>query len=94
MRRPILNHLKRGRLVYDPFLGSGTTLMAAETAERACFGTELEPKYVDVIVTRWEQFTGQKATLEATGHFRGGARCPTRQSEDSAGHLSPLTLRI
>jgi hypothetical protein len=67
MRRPILNHLKRGDLVFDPFLGSGTTLMAAETAERVCNGIELEPRYVDVIVTRWEQFTGQKATLEATG---------------------------
>jgi DNA modification methylase len=67
MQRPILNHLKRGELVYEPFLGSGTTLMAAETSERVCFGIELEPQYVDVIVTRWEQFTGQKATLEATG---------------------------
>jgi DNA modification methylase len=67
MRRPILNHLKRGQVVYDPFLGSGTTLIAAEQAERACSGLELEPKYVDVVVTRWEQFTGQKATLDATG---------------------------
>ena len=67
MRRPILNHLKRGGVVYDPFLRRGTTLMAAETAERVCYGMELESKYSDVIVTRWEQFTGQKATLEATG---------------------------
>ena len=52
MRRPILNHLKRGGVVYDPFLGSGTTLMAAETAERVCYGMELESKYSDVIVTR------------------------------------------
>jgi hypothetical protein len=41
--------------------------MAAETAERACYGISLDPKYVDLIVTRSEQFTGQKATLEATG---------------------------
>ena len=50
MRRPILNHLKRGGMVYDPFLGSGTTLAAAELTERVCLGIELDPKYVDVII--------------------------------------------
>ena len=45
MRRPILNHLKRGELVYEPFLGSGTTLAAAELTERTCCGIELDPKY-------------------------------------------------
>jgi len=54
MRRPILNHTKRGELVYDPFLGSGTTLAAAELHERVCYGIELDPKYVDVAVERWE----------------------------------------
>jgi DNA modification methylase len=63
MRRPILNHTKRGELVYDPFLGSGTTLMAAELTERICMGMELDPKYVDVIVLRWQEFTGKQATL-------------------------------
>jgi DNA methylase len=53
MRRPILNHTKRGELVYEPFLGSGTTLAAAELTERVCCGMELDPKYVDVIVQRW-----------------------------------------
>jgi DNA modification methylase len=67
MRRPILNHLRRGELVYDPFLGSGTTLAAAELTERVCYGLELDPKYVDVIVARWEQLAGKKATLEADG---------------------------
>jgi DNA modification methylase len=64
MRRPILNHTKRGELVYEPFLGSGTTLAAAELTERVCCGIELEPKYVDVIVQRWEQLSGKKATLD------------------------------
>ncbi len=50
MRKPILNHIKRGGLVYEPFLGSGTTLAAAELTERVCIGMELDPKYVDVIV--------------------------------------------
>src|SRR6266404_2120722 len=67
MRRPILNHLRRGELVYDAFLGSGTTLAAAELTERVCCGLELDPKYVDVIVERWQQLTGKKATLEGGG---------------------------
>ena len=68
MRRPILNHIKRGDVVYDPFLGSGTTLMAAELTERICFGIELDPKYCDVIVQRWQQFTGKEATsMERSG---------------------------
>jgi DNA modification methylase len=62
MRRPILNHLRRGELVYDPFLGSGTTLAAAELTERVCYGLELDPKYVDVVVLRWQQLTGTQAT--------------------------------
>jgi DNA modification methylase len=67
MRRPILNHTKRGELVYDPFLGSGTTLAAAELTERACCGMELDPKYVDVVILRWQGLTGKLATLEADG---------------------------
>jgi DNA modification methylase len=67
MRQPILNHLRRGELVYDPFLGSGTTLAAAELTERVCYGLELDPKYLDVIVQRWQQLAGQKATLDADG---------------------------
>src|SRR6202790_975748 len=66
MRRPILNHTKRGELVYDAFLGSGTTLMAAELTERICLGIELAPKYCDVIVQRWQQFTGNEAVLGGT----------------------------
>jgi DNA modification methylase len=49
MRRPILSQTKRGELVYDPFLGSGTTLAVAELTERICCGLELDPKYIDVI---------------------------------------------
>ena len=67
MRRPILNHIKRGESVYDPFLGSGTTLAAAELTERVCYGLELDPKYVDVIVKRWQDLSGQRATLAGDG---------------------------
>jgi DNA modification methylase len=67
MRRPILNHLRRGELVYDPFLGSGTTLAAAELNERVCYGLELDPKYVDVVVQRWQAVTNKTATLDGDG---------------------------
>ena len=75
MRRPILNHTKRGELVYEPFLGSGTTLAAAELTERVCYGIELDPKYVDVVVQRWQQLSGKKATLDGDGRtFSRSAR--------------------
>jgi len=67
MRKPILNHLRRGELVYDPFLGSGTTLAAAELTERVCYGMELDPKYIDVIVQRWQSLTNKIATLDGDG---------------------------
>src|ERR1700681_1815135 len=67
MRRPMLNHTKHGDVVYDPFLGSGTTLMSAELTQRICYGIELDPKFVDVIVQRWQAVAGQPATLEADG---------------------------
>ncbi len=66
MRRPILNHTRRSEMVYDAFLGSGTTLMAAELTERVCLGMELDPKYCDVVVQRWQQFSGKEAVLDGT----------------------------
>jgi hypothetical protein len=53
--------------VYDPFLGSGTTLIAAEQLGRKCYGMEISPAYCDVIVQRWQTFTGKEAVNEATG---------------------------
>jgi DNA modification methylase len=67
MRRPILNHTKRGELIDEPFLGSGTTLAAAELTERVCVGMELDPEYVDVITQRWQTPAGKKATLDGDG---------------------------
>lgn len=61
MRRPIVNNSERGDLVYEPFAGSGTTLIAAETVGRSCFAMEVDPGYCDVVVERWEAFTGNKA---------------------------------
>ena len=67
MRRPILNHTRRGELVYDPFLGSGTTVAAAETTGRVCCGLELDALYIDVTVRRWQALTGASAYLDGDG---------------------------
>ena len=64
MRRPILNHTERGNTVYDPFLGSGSTVIAAEQTERVCCGLDIDPKYVDVAVLRWQAQSDEQAKLE------------------------------
>jgi DNA modification methylase len=63
----ILDCTARGDLVLDPFLGSGTTLIAAERVGRVCYGIELDALYVHTIVRRWQAFTGQRAIQESTG---------------------------
>jgi DNA modification methylase len=60
----MLNNSSMGQTVYEPFMGSGTTLVAAETCGRICFGIELSPAYVDVAVLRWQHLTGEAATLD------------------------------
>jgi DNA modification methylase len=65
MRRPILNNTSPGDFVYEPFLGSGTTLIAAESCGRVCRAIELSPLYVDVAIRRWQAFTGAKAVRES-----------------------------
>ena len=67
MRRPILNNSSPGQAIYEPFMGSGTTLIAAETTGRVCHGIELNPAYVDVAVQRWQKFSGQQAVLDGDG---------------------------
>jgi DNA modification methylase len=57
----VKNSTKSGEIVLDAFLGSGSTLIAAERLGRRCFGIELDARYVDVAVRRWEALTGQKA---------------------------------
>jgi DNA modification methylase len=56
-------------VLYEPFSGSGTIIIAAEQIGRRCYAMELSPQYVDVAITRWQQFTGKQATLEATGEL-------------------------
>ena len=60
-RRPIAYHTTPGELIYEPFAGSGTALIAAQQLGRVCYAMELSPAFCDVIVARWERFTGQKA---------------------------------
>jgi DNA modification methylase len=58
---PIRNHLRAGEAVYDPFAGSGTTLVAAQTLGRSCYGMEIEPRFVQVTIERWQRFSGRTA---------------------------------
>ncbi|MFK7973663.1 MAG: DNA modification methylase [Rickettsiaceae bacterium] len=64
MLRPILNNSKKGQSVYDPFGGSGTTLIACQKSDRNCYMMELSPVYVDIIINRWEKETGKEVILD------------------------------
>lgn len=67
MRRPIVNNSSPGQVVYEPFSGSGTTIIAAELTGRSCYAIELNPDYVDVAVKRWQTLTGGEAVDSITG---------------------------
>lgn len=67
MRRPIINNSNPGQAIYEPFSGSGTTIIAAESTGRHCYAMELNPAYVDIAVMRWQRVTGDKAMDALTG---------------------------
>ena len=67
MKRPIENNSSPGQAIYEPFSGSGTTIIAGEMTGRHVYAVELNPAYVDVAVKRWQDFTGQNAILEENG---------------------------
>jgi hypothetical protein len=67
MRRPIENNSSPGQAVYEPFCGSGTTIIAAEMTGRSCHAIELSPAYIDVAVKRWQDFAGKQAVLDGDG---------------------------
>jgi DNA modification methylase len=70
MRRPMLNNANPGQAIYEPFLGSGTTLIAAQSCARVCLAIEIDPLFVDLAIRRWQAFTGEKAIREGDGaHF-------------------------
>lgn len=95
----ILDVTHRGEVVLDPFLGSGTTLIAAEKTGRRCFGIELEPRFVDVTLARWMRKTGREPVLAATGETLrevvqrrfGDAEAPAGRAH--AGELARLEWR-
>jgi DNA modification methylase len=92
MRQPIENNSSPGQAVYEPFMGSGTTLIAAEMTGRVCLGLELNPAYVDVAVTRWQDFTGEVAVLESTGQAfgtRSGVEATNYEKTDSEADGNP-----
>jgi hypothetical protein len=90
MRRPILNNTSPGEAIYEPFSGSGTTLIAAESVGRVCFAVELSPAYVDVAVRRWQAFTGRPATLLSDGRsFDAVAAARTTQTVESSVPIEP-----
>jgi len=60
----ILNSSKKNQIVLDPFGGSGSTLIACEKTNRTCYMMELEPKYIDVILQRWAEFSGEDPIRE------------------------------
>lgn len=64
---PIAKHLRQGERCYEPFAGSGPQFIAAEQRGAICHGIEIEPRFADTIVARWEKFTGKQATLEGDG---------------------------
>jgi DNA modification methylase len=63
----LLDSTARGDIVLDAFLGSGTTLIAAERTRRRCYGIEIDPLYVDTAIRRWQHYTGETARHAATG---------------------------
>jgi len=62
----IMDASARGDIVLDSFLGSGTTVIAAERTGRRCYGVEIEPRYVDTIIRRWQAYTGESARHQLT----------------------------
>lgn len=88
MRRPMLNNSRPGQAVYGPFLGSGTTLIAAQSCDRVCVALEIDPLFVDLAIHRWQAFTGEKAVRESDGvHFDFRVQTARPQKHDSSSSL-------
>jgi len=84
MKRPIENNSSPGQAIYEPFCGSGTTIIAAEMTGRCCHAIELSPAYVDVAVMRWQSFTGEGARLEEDGRTFADVKADRMKGGDAA----------
>jgi DNA modification methylase len=83
----------QGDIVLDAFMGSGTTLLAAERTGRAGYGTEIEPKYIDVAVKRWQEMTGGTAVLEGDGRTWEAVAAERRAASNDDSPEQPVTAR-
>jgi hypothetical protein len=86
MRRPIVNNSRPGEAIYDPFLGPGSSVIAAEMTGRVCYGIELNPVFVDVAVRRWQQFTGRAARHPTSGQSFDEHVARQNHTESGASH--------
>lgn len=84
LKDAILDVSKRGDIILDSFLGSGSTLIAAEQTGRICFGLEYEPMYVDTVIRRYREIFGQDAILESTGKFYSELLKERKEMPDAA----------
>jgi DNA modification methylase len=92
MLRPMVNNSKAGEAVFDPFVGSGSTIIAAEMAGRNCLAIEINPAYVDVCIQRWQDFTEQQATLDGKTFAEvRDARTGAGRTERPRGQLASVT---
>ena len=93
IRRPIEWHTAPGELIYEPFCGSGTALIAAEMTGRRCYAIELSPAFVDVAVARWQRFTGQTADAQQATEGRAMGNPETGVVQAHERQLQALELR-
>jgi len=84
-QRALENSSKKDDTVLDLFGGSGSTLIACEKTKRQCYMMELDPHYIDVIIQRWQNFTGKSATLESTGEEYGSQENGQKEEKRRAG---------
>jgi DNA modification methylase len=87
MRRPMLNNSSAGQAVYDPFSGSGTSIIAAEMEGRHCYAIELNPAYVDMAVERWQNFTRKEARHAESGRTFASVKATTIGQRPEAGRV-------
>jgi DNA modification methylase len=90
MLRPIRNNSAPGQAIYDPFVGSGTTIIAAEMERRVCYAIDIDPAYVDAAILRWQEFTGKTATLADGRSFASVRNSRAKARAKPSGRPTPL----